>query len=98
MKPEPHPKNASGPFYVVNGFCLACTAPEHEAPELIAHVSEPGYHCYFKKQPSTKEELSQAIQAVRVACCQMVRYAGDDLRILACLPEVSCDHPRSMET
>jgi len=66
----------------------------------MAHVIEEDgcYHCYFQKQPSTQEELRQAIQAIRVSCCQMVRYAGTDPKILACLPNDSCDYPRSAVT
>jgi hypothetical protein len=29
--------NAPGDFFVEDGCCISCTAPEHEAPELMAH-------------------------------------------------------------
>jgi hypothetical protein len=75
-----YPLNALGDFYVEDGMCIACAAPEHEAPALMAHDPNAhcGYHCYFKKQPQTPEELDRAIQAVNVGCCGAVRYGGTD--------------------
>jgi hypothetical protein len=77
-------KNAAGPFYVVHERCIACQAPESEAPDLMTHDEgeEIGYQCYFKKQPTTPEQLDQAINAVIVSCCGAVRYAGRDPEIL----------------
>src|SRR5215831_20768418 len=49
---ERFPKNAAGPFFVVNGGCITCMAPEHEAPDLMGFDQEQ-HHCYFKKQPVT---------------------------------------------
>lgn len=52
--PKRHPLNSPGDFYVEDGLCLACTAPEHEAPDLMAHIGTAGdYHCYFKRQPES---------------------------------------------
>ena len=97
MTSQRHPMNVPGPFYVVNEGCLACTAPEHVAPDLMAHVESPYYHCYFKKQPTTLDELEQACQAVLVACCEMVRYASNDPHVMARLEQLcmasSCDQP-----
>jgi hypothetical protein len=98
--PEPsrHPLNASGDFYVLNQWCISCIAPEHEAPDLIAHEEgrENYYHCYFKRQPRTPEETERAIMAVRVGCCGAVRYGGRDPRILKRFQELGaiddCDH------
>ena len=93
-----YPLNAVGDFYVADGMCIACTAPEHEAPDLMAHDTEAhaGYHCYFKRQPSTPEELQQAIMAVVVACCGAVRYGGTDPSVLRQLAQCgsadTCDH------
>jgi hypothetical protein len=100
MRFTPHPKNAPGPFDVVRGYCLARTAPEYEAPDLMANATEEDgcYHCYFQKQPSTPEELRRAIRAIQVSCCQMVRYAGADPKVLARLPNDSCDYLMSSET
>jgi hypothetical protein len=75
--------NVVGPFYVEDGMCITCGAPEHEAPTLMGSVEEPEHHCYFKRQPETPEEVEQAIRAVRVSCCQAVRYGGDDAEIRA---------------
>jgi len=92
------PLNAEGDFYVEDGLCIACTAPEHEAPELMS--SDPsvigGYHCYFKRQPQTPDELDHAIMAVAVGCCAGVRYAGRNAAIIGRLAELgvadTCDN------
>ena len=92
-----HPLNVPGDFYVEAGLCLACTAPEHEAPQLVDHCEgEEGYHCYFKKQPSTQEETLLAIRAVQFGCCGAVRYGGSDPKIIARLAAIGrgddCDN------
>jgi hypothetical protein len=76
--------NAPGDFYVVAGLCIACTAPEHEAPALMAHdeTEEIGYHCYFKRQPENPDEIQLAIRAIRVGCCGAVRYGGHNPQII----------------
>ena len=79
---QKHALNAPGDFYVEDDMCLACTAPEHEAPGLMSHCDD-SYHCYFKKQPSTPEETSLAIRAVQVGCCGSVRYGGSDPDIIS---------------
>jgi hypothetical protein len=58
MNLQRHPANAPGDFYVLLDYCLACQAPEHEAPDLMAHeeAKDGHYHCFFRKQPSTPEE------------------------------------------
>jgi hypothetical protein len=92
-----YPLNAAGDFYVADRLCIACTAPEHEAPELMAHdEAHDGYHCYFRRQPSTPEELRRAIRAVGVGCCGAVRYGGTDPEVLRLLAKAdaasACDH------
>jgi hypothetical protein len=93
-----YPLNAPGDFYVEDGMCIACTAPEHEAPDLMSHdpAAHAGYHCYFKKQPITSAELERAIMAVAVGCCGAVRYGGTDARVIRRLAELgstdTCDH------
>jgi hypothetical protein len=81
MRPEravqKFPKNAEGPFFVANGECIACMAPRHEAPDLMA-FDEEANHCYFKKQPSTPEEFERAARAVQTSCCGAVQYSGND--------------------
>jgi hypothetical protein len=78
------PLNVDGDFYVEDNGCMACAAPEAEAPDLMAFVEKPGvgWHCYFKKQPSTPDEIERAVMAIRVGCCAAVRYCGDDPMIL----------------
>src|SRR2546426_5210227 len=78
--------NAAGPFYVEDGCCFICCAPEHEAPGLMGFYQDPsgthkGSHCYFRKQPKTRAELEQAIRAVWVSCCGALRYGGHDARV-----------------
>ena len=96
-KPFPrHPKNAPGPFYVEDECCISCEAPESMAPDLMDHRDERfGYHCHFKKQPSTPGEIERAIMACCVSCVKAVRYAGDDPAILERFRELggnqSCD-------
>jgi hypothetical protein len=97
MIPQRHPLNAPGDFYVLNDMCIACEAPECEAPDLVGHCGDRGtYHCYFKRQPKTTAEISDAISAVVVSCCRAVRYGGDDHSIIARVAELnradSCDH------
>jgi hypothetical protein len=93
-----YPLSVAGDFYVVDGMCIACTAPEHEAPDLMAHDStaDAGYHCYFKRQPATPEELERAMMAVAVGCCGAVRYGGTNPAVLHRLAELgtstACDH------
>ena len=78
---ERHPLNADGPFYVVKDLCLCCMMPEHEAPELMGFDSE-HMHCYFKRQPETREEIEHAIAAVLASDIEGLRYAGLDPHIL----------------
>jgi len=75
------PLNVPGEFYVADKWCMACEAPEHEAPDLMAN--EPGSgHCYFRRQPVTADELACAVMAVAVGCCGAVRYAGTDPAVI----------------
>jgi len=81
-----HNANVDGPFYVVNGECIACGAPESEADELMAH-DESG-HCFFRTQPTNPEQVDAAIRALWASCCGAVRYAGKDQSILARIAEL----------
>lgn len=93
----PYPSNAPGDFYVANNECIACQAPEEEAPSLMTHNDSEkcGYHCYFHRQPESPEELEEAVYAVAVSCCRSVRYAGNDPNVIGRLEQLnsldSCD-------
>ena len=82
---NPYPKNAPGPFYVGDGECITCGAPEAAAPDLIEFDETP--HCYFRRQPETVLELEDAIEAIRVSCCGGVHYGGSDPVILTRIAE-----------
>lgn len=77
---ERTPLNAEGDFYVEKDVCLACMAPESEAPELMGFDEQT--FCYFKRQPETPEELEHAVEAVCVSCVAALRYAGRHPAIL----------------
>jgi hypothetical protein len=87
-------KNAPGPFYTT-GECLACGAPEVEAPGLLAPLEGETYDTYFVRQPSTADEVEQACRAMEVCCTTALRYGGHDPAIILRLgndPQY-CDHP-----
>ena len=92
-----HPDNAAGDFYVECDSCISCEAPYHEAPELMGCPGSSGnnYGCFFRRQPSTPEEVDRACSAVMVSCVEAVRYAGNDPEILRTLYDrgayASCD-------
>lgn len=94
--PGRFPENSQGDFYVENGVCTSCGAPEAEAPDLIDHSKTEYGHCYFKKQPETEEEIERAINAIAVSCISGLRYGGTDEKILKRLYEIGeggqCDH------
>src|SRR4051794_1324807 len=81
--PEPtrHPLNVSGPFYTC-GRCLACGAPELEAPQLLAKLDDVNRITHFVRQPATPEEIEHACRAIEVCCVGDLRYGGDDPQIL----------------
>lgn len=98
MEQQRYPLNVAGDFYVADGMCMACTAPEHEAPGLMAHDTvNAGYHCYFRRQPATPEEVESAVRALVVSCCGAVRYGGTSPVVLQRLAElgatIACDQP-----
>lgn len=78
---ERYPQNAEGDFYVEKDLCMMCMMPEVEAPELMGFDRET-WNCYFKKQPTTSEELAHAIAAVASSEIQGLRYAGTDPDVL----------------
>ena len=88
-----HPQNVAGPFYVANGDCMSCGAPEMEAGTLMSHDGKG--HCFFVRQPTTAQEVDAAILSLWSSCCGAVRYGGQDPEILVRLAEIgqgdTCD-------
>src|SRR6476469_4734153 len=87
MPEDRTPLNAPGPFYVAKDQCIACRAPEAEAPSLMAYDEE-HYSCYFHRQPETPDEAYRAIRAVWASCCGAVRYGGSDLQVIKRLADI----------
>ncbi|HBN77625.1 MAG TPA: hypothetical protein DD473_17800 [Planctomycetaceae bacterium] len=81
---EPHPDNVTGDFYVECDSCIACEAPYNEAPDLMArpYTSERDHGCYFRRNPTTHDEIERACMAVSVSCVKAVRYRGNNPAIL----------------
>src|SRR5262245_33271537 len=92
---ERFPKNVEGPFFVATGECITCMAPEHEAPDLMGFDQELN-HCYFKKQPSSPDELERAIRAVWSSCCGALYYSGDDPAVSRRLAELRIENLKRM--
>ncbi len=88
----PHPESAPGDFYVIHNQCLSCGVPHQVAPALIAQDSV-DRHCIWRKQPTTRTELEQAIAVLENQDVGCHRYAGDDPSILQRLPAECCDRP-----
>src|SRR4051794_16449455 len=92
------PGNAEGPFYTTGyqcratnapwsrlewcGDCLACEAPEHEAPELLAPLNDRNYDTYFVRQPGCADEIEHACRALEVCCVAALRYGGKNRAII----------------
>jgi hypothetical protein len=87
---EPDPSNAPGPFYVARGCCICCYAPEAEAPEMVVRNTGDYENCFFRKQPTTSEELDRVICAIEISCIPALRYAGNDPDVLRRLEEIGC--------
>ncbi len=91
------PENLKDDFYAIDEVCINCGAPEAVAPDLITHSTEGYGHCYFKRQPSTTDEIQHAINACAVSCVGGLRYGGRKEAILKRIYEQGqeeiCDHP-----
>jgi hypothetical protein len=72
----------------VKDMCVTCTAPHHEAPELMGMDEATG--CYFRRQPQTAGEIEHAVEAIRVSCVEALRYSGDDPEVLERLRAKGC--------
>jgi hypothetical protein len=81
-----HHQNVDGPFYVTNGECMSCGAPEMHAPTLMSHDSRG--HCFFSRQPASPEETNEAIESTWASCCGALRYGGTDDGILIRLAQL----------
>ncbi len=86
-----HPQSVPGDFYVEQGCCTACGVPEVIAPDLVEHTAERYWHCYWKKQPETSEELDRAIEILHTQELGCHRYGGTDPAIIERLPAECCD-------
>jgi hypothetical protein len=98
IHPLRFPKNADGPFYTTGyqcpetsnksaplawcSDCLWCGAPELEAPDLLAPLTDENLNSYFIQQPRTDDEIERACRALSVCCTAAFRYGGKDRRII----------------
>jgi hypothetical protein len=103
--PQRFPKNAAGPFYTLGdqqkdgswcGQCLSCGTPEHEAPTLLAPLTDENSDTYFLRQPETEEEIERACWAIKVCCVDALRYGGKDPKILMRLRGMNCSDHESL--
>ena len=85
-------KNAPGDWYTT-GECMACGAPEAEAPELLSALRDEDLETYFVRQPATPAEVEHACRAAEVCCVTALRYGGRDPAIILRLGNVGeyCD-------
>jgi hypothetical protein len=74
-------KNAPGDWYTT-GECMACGAPEAEAPELLSPLTDDDLETYFTRQPATAAELAHACRAAEVCCVTSLRYGGRDPAVI----------------
>jgi len=83
---KPHPLNADGGFYVVDGCCTACDVPRSGAPELFAYDED--NHCYVKRQPADETELDKAVRITWAAELECVRYRGTNPQTIRRIAEM----------
>jgi hypothetical protein len=74
-------KNAPGDWYTT-GACMACGAPEDEAPDLLSPLTDDDLETYFGRQPTTPDEVARACRAAEACCVSAVRYGGQDPAII----------------
>jgi hypothetical protein len=90
---EPEPTSAPGDFYVENNCCITCGVPQAAAPDLVGWVDGDVSHCFWKKQPTTHEEMQQAFAVFDGQELGCHRYAGLDPKIQARIGIENCDNP-----
>lgn len=78
---------------------MSCEVPQIEAPDLFGITTEPHYHCYVKKQPTTPEETERMLATIRGAEANCIRYRGTDPALFTRISASSasgkldvCDH------
>ena len=95
--PKRFHKNVAGDFYTTGslipcspetpknliwcGDCLACEAPEGEAPDLLAKLSDANTDTYFVRQPVNEAETEAACRALMSCCVAALRYGGKNVSI-----------------
>lgn len=91
--PHRHPLNVPGPFYTCGG-CMACEAPEAEAPNLLAPLGPTNIITHFVRQPTTPDEVERACRAISICCVTDLRYGGTDPKIIRALGNdpSACDY------
>jgi len=92
-RPIRNPESVPGDFYVEQDCCLSCGLPQHIAPGLVGRSETGSGDCVWKKQPSTPQEIEQAIKVLQFQELTCHRYAGRNPSILAQLDRNICDHP-----
>ncbi len=90
------PNGVPGDFYAEGDCCINCGVPESLAPDLIGRSGGESRRCAWKKQPSTMQELDQAISVLNMQELGCHRYGGTDPSILAWLDREVCDYPLPM--
>lgn len=85
----PHPKNAPGDFYVLDGYCLGEQLWEYDAPE---HFASTGEHCYVSRQPESQAENQKMVAAMCVCAFACIRYKGRDPTVVAALRREERSH------
>lgn len=95
MALQSHPRNAPGPFYVVNDCCTACGVPKATAPEHFE--SDLDGQCYVTRQPGSPDEIEAMLHVIRGQELGCIRYRGTDPQILRRLGDAEsadqCDAP-----
>lgn len=74
-------RNAPGDWYTT-GECMACGAPETQAPELLWPLADGDLDTYFVRQPATPTEVEHACRAAEACCVTALRYGGCDPAII----------------
>ena len=68
------PDNTPGPFYI-NTECIICSLCSEIAPDVF-RISEDGDHFHVHNQPSTKQQMSAAEEALEA--CPLEAIIKDD--------------------